>query len=148
MHPASLKRNLCPSFWPCISTRARPAVKALLLTGTGVTNQAALHACGLNAEEAKRHLRQAVASGEDEVAAPAAEALEWCEMEVRGLGRDMLYVPLCFYDTYSVVDTSTTGKERLHVVVGQWQGGTVGNNSSSNLASFVLFCCGAFFGRA
>ncbi|CAM9573509.1 unnamed protein product [Scytosiphon promiscuus] len=57
--------------------------KALLLTGTGVTNEAALHACGLNAEEAKRHFQQAVTSGEDGVAVPAAEALEWCEMEER-----------------------------------------------------------------
>lgn len=58
--------------------------QALLLTGTGVTNQAAIHACGLNAEEAKRHFREAMASGEDGVAGPAAEALAWCEMEVRG----------------------------------------------------------------
>eukprot|EP00903_Cladosiphon_okamuranus_P016604 g15317.t1 len=57
--------------------------KALLLTGTGVTNQAAIHACGLNAEEAKRHFRAAVASGEDGVTGPAAEALQWCEMEKR-----------------------------------------------------------------
>ncbi|CAN0160535.1 unnamed protein product [Pylaiella littoralis] len=55
--------------------------KALLLTGTGITNQAALHACGLNAEEAKQHLRKAVASGEEGVVAPAAEALKWCEEE-------------------------------------------------------------------
>lgn len=59
--------------------------QALLLTGTGVTNQAALHACGLNAEEAKHHFREAVSSGEEGVAVPAVEALEWCEMEVRGL---------------------------------------------------------------
>ncbi|CAM9512172.1 unnamed protein product [Ectocarpus sp. 12 AP-2014] len=57
--------------------------KALLLTGTGVTNQAALHAFGLNAEEAKHHLREAVASGEEGTAIPAAEALKWCEMEER-----------------------------------------------------------------
>lgn len=58
------------------------AHQALLLTGTGVTNQAAIHACGLNAEEAKRHFREAVASGEDGVTGPAAEALQWCEREV------------------------------------------------------------------
>ncbi|CAM9293620.1 unnamed protein product [Ectocarpus sp. 6 AP-2014] len=57
--------------------------KALLLTGTGVTNQAALHAFGLNAEEAKHHLREAVASGEEGTAISAAEALKWCEMEER-----------------------------------------------------------------
>ncbi|CAB1109810.1 unnamed protein product [Ectocarpus sp. CCAP 1310/34] len=57
--------------------------KALLLTGTGVTNQAALYAFGLNAEEAKRHLREAVASGEEGTAIPATEALKWCEMEER-----------------------------------------------------------------
>lgn len=48
-----------------------------------MTNQAALHACGLNAEEAKRHFREAVSSGEEAVTIPAAEALKWCEMEVR-----------------------------------------------------------------
>lgn len=66
--------------------------QALLLTGTGVTNQAALHAFGLNAEEAKRHLREAVASGEEGTAIPAAEALKWCEMEVR-LSLDLLASP-------------------------------------------------------
>lgn len=56
----------------------------MLLTGTGVTNQAAIHAGGLNAEEAKRHFAAAAASAEDGVASPAAEALRWCEMEVSG----------------------------------------------------------------
>ena len=49
-----------------------------------MTNQAALHACGLNAEEAIFHLKQAVSSGDEGAAVPAAEALAWCEMEVRG----------------------------------------------------------------
>ena len=71
---------------PFLAHRAPFAKQALLLTGTGVTNQAALHASGLNAEEAKRHFREAVESGEEGVAGPAAEALEWCEMEVRRWG--------------------------------------------------------------
>lgn len=70
--------------------------QALLLTGTGITNQAALHACGLNAEEAKQHLRKAVASGEEGVVAPAAEALKWCEEEVRGISWP-LFVPGAVY---------------------------------------------------
>lgn len=57
--------------------------QALLLTGCGSRNLAAVYAFGLNTEEAKRHLKEAVSSGEDRVAGPAAEALAWCEMEVR-----------------------------------------------------------------
>jgi len=68
---------------PSLTFRAHTThQQALLLTGTGVTNQAAIHAGGLNAKEAKRHFREAVASGEEGVAGTAAEALEWCEMEV------------------------------------------------------------------
>ncbi|CAM9161568.1 unnamed protein product [Ascophyllum nodosum] len=58
--------------------------KALLLMGAGINNLGAVRACGLNAEEAKRHLRAAL--GEDGrgargVGAQASEALAWCQME-------------------------------------------------------------------
>lgn len=53
-------------------------MQAFLLTGTGLTNQAAVNAFGVNAEKAKFHLREATKAGEEE----AAEALKWCEMEV------------------------------------------------------------------
>ncbi|CAM9215920.1 unnamed protein product, partial [Sphacelaria rigidula] len=57
--------------------------KALLLTGTGLTNLAALHAGGLNREEAKAHLKKALVSGDEAAVGPAADALEFIEMEER-----------------------------------------------------------------
>lgn len=63
-------------------------MQALLLTGTGLNNLGALRACGLNAEEAKQHLRFALDSrslkddDRKRVESLAAEALAWCEMEV------------------------------------------------------------------
>ena len=54
----------------------------MLLTGTGLTNLAALHAGGLNREEAKAHLKKALVSGDEAAVGPAADALEFIEMEV------------------------------------------------------------------
>lgn len=59
--------------------------QALLLTGTGLTNLAAVHATGLNKDEAKMHFEKALASGDEGVVGPAAEALEFCEIQVRAV---------------------------------------------------------------
>lgn len=67
----------------CVTQHHHRAKQALLLTGTGLTNLAALHASGLHKDEAKMHLQKALLSGEKGAVGPAAEALEFCEREVR-----------------------------------------------------------------
>jgi tetratricopeptide (TPR) repeat protein len=49
----------------------------LALTGTGMVNYGAIHACGLHTEEAVGHFRLALPLE------GAVEALEWCEMELQ-----------------------------------------------------------------
>ena len=82
-------------------------MEALLLMGAGINNLGAVRACGLNAEEAKRHLRAAM--GEDGrgargVGAQASEALAWCQMEVNRSGASAV-VPLSLSACMTSVST-------------------------------------------